>query len=308
MHASGDANPVVVTNIGGTNATALITGGRYGVATLENATVTNTDGTITGGTEGVFLGSGYGTLVNMGDANRAALITGGAVGVFAEPGIGSIANIGGTIIGTSEYGVELFSSGRTLTNTGGTNAGALIQGGKSGVYLGGPAGNVLINTNATIIGISRYGVDADQGGSVTNAGTGALISGAVAGVHMGQETGESVANYGTITGAIGIEGFGGVTVTDAGTIIGTGGIAVTFNGSASALKFVPGNAFIQGQVIGYASASTLEFASGATTGTLTGVGADFQDSPQERSMPVRTGCWRAASRSPPASRWPIPVR
>ncbi|HEY4171617.1 MAG TPA: Hint domain-containing protein [Rhodopila sp.] len=279
---SGVLAPNVVTNTGGTNAIALISGGKTGVDIITYGTLHNTDGTISGGTMGVYLGPGSGTLVNQGDGAVAALITGGAIGVWAGiTGPTTIANTGGTIIGGSEYGIVLDGDAGTVTNTSVTNADALIQGGKDGIYVSGTGYNSIVNDGGTIIGLTHDGVDGFEGAFVTNTGTGALISGANVGVFInpGLSSHESVVNYGTIIGAIGVETGSYATVVDAGTIIGTAGTAVWLAQPFDALRFVPGNALIQGKVLGFnlGEDTGLEFASGTATGTLTGVGAYFQD-------------------------------
>src|SRR5262249_37573210 len=66
------------------------------------------------------------------------------------------------------------------------------------------------------------------------------------------------------------------TVIDSGAIIGTGGTAIGFGAGNDLLKLVPSASVnIQGAVDGGSGTNTLELASAASHGTLTGLAADF---------------------------------
>src|SRR5580692_6770290 len=131
------------------------------------------------------------------------------------------------------------------------------------------------------IGASGIGADLYGGTGFTNGSSGsssALISGNTA-VRLSSYSAATITNFATITGNVGISVFAsgtvGQTVTDSGTIIGTGGAAIAFGAGNDRLKFVPGDAFIQGTVNGGSGTNALDFASGVSFGTLTGSNADF---------------------------------
>jgi hypothetical protein len=147
--------------------------------------------------------------------------------------------------------------------------------------------------------VTNYGVIADPSGNGLLLGGGSLINGQY-GVVKGGETGvllhsfksllnpgyaDSITNYGTITGSVGVEIDGSVpaTLVNAGTIIGTGGTAVSFVNSGDVLVTEPGAVFV-GTVAG--DPSTLELAAGARPGTLTGLGANFTDFPDIAIAPA----------------------
>jgi len=105
---------------------------------------------------------------------------------------------------------------------------------------------------------------------VTNAGS---IEGGANGVALagGSLTNSSGAS---ITGQYGVRLSGGM-LTNAGTIVGTAGTAVSLGGGSNLLAVDPGAVFT-GTVVGSASGSnTLELAPGASTGTLSGLGANY---------------------------------
>ena len=229
----------LVTNAGG----ARITGGRSGVlATSGPATVTN-QGTLSGPAyAGVQLGAG-GTVTNTG---TAAVITGGLWGVYAAGGAATVVN-SGAITGVAVDGVYL-GAGGSVTNA----AGAHISGGQNGVYATGGAATV---TNAgTIAGTSGYGVGLGAGGTVTNSGTAARIAGGLWGIFAGS---------------------GAVTVANQGTIAGGSAGAIHFaNANGNVLHLFPG-AVVSGLVQGGTGSDTLELGSGATAGTISGIGSQF---------------------------------
>ena len=192
-----------------------------------------------------------------------------------------------------------------------TNAvGATTNGGSYGASVyGAPGGPASVINAATIRNSSTAdGVKLDSGGNVTNLAGGA-ISGFYAGVGVYNATG-TVINAGHITatdtnsdgvflqkGGIVINQAGGIiadpfasnygavdvpgasTVMNAGTISGVTTAVEFYTGYAARLIVEPGAVFngliVGGNLSGTASASYLELASGATTGTLAGLGTQF---------------------------------
>ena len=88
-----------------------------------------------------------------------------------------------------------------------------------------------------------------------------------------------IVNSGTVTGSKGIAFGNGhnETIIDSGTIDATSGNALYFGNGNDLLQLQSGNLAFQGVVNGNQGTNTLEFTSGASTGTLTGSQADFID-------------------------------
>jgi hypothetical protein len=162
-------------------------------------------------------------------------------------GIGSIVNVG-TIAGLIHYGVQL-SAGGSVTNV----QGGVIYGGADGVLTALQASTV--SNQGTIGGHGNIGVDLLAGGMVSNA-AGGVISG----------------------GVYGIVAYNQTTIVNQGTIAGTSDAFVAKNpGFADRVIDLPGGVFSGvvsgGNTIGSAIYSTLELASGSSTGTIVNAGA-----------------------------------
>ena len=276
----------------------------YGLQT-QVTTVTNTGGvTVASGTAitGVFVdASTTWTLINAGHIK-----SGGGTGVYLRGHYDEVTNqVGGLIDGT-QYGVITVGPNQTVVNAGtiGTSAlktgvdmtgggavtntgtGALISGGEQGVYLGRAPGviSTVVNDTGATITSSKFGVHGYGPVDLTNAGR---ISGAVVGVYLND--GGSVTNLssGLITSSSGIalhlySSEPGTTVTNFGTIAGAIGKDAVLFGESNNRLVDEASAVFTGKVDGgydrylYAGdTSTLELASGASTGTLNGLGTNF---------------------------------
>jgi hypothetical protein len=221
-----------------------------GATLTDGGTLTNT-GSL-GGT-GVSLAAGA-VLVNAAGATLS-----NSAGVVVD-GVGdgvTVANAGTIRAGSAhfDYGV-LLNRGGAVTNL----SGGLITG-LSGIEAGiGPDAIPVTVTNAGSIGgsqIAGYGILLFNGGQVTNQAGG------------------------TITGAYAVRAEQAATVTNAGSINGALDAVLFAAGFANRLVVAAGAAFTGtvdgGNTLGNSIASTLEFAAGATAGTLGGLGTQFVD-------------------------------
>jgi hypothetical protein len=185
-----------------------------------------------------------------------------------------------------------------------TNSGAGFIGGIHGL-----AGTPLILNGATIAApdFSHPGIQLDQGGGqVANSGTGTITAfnnagilsygqtaivnrGAIAalgagnGIQLGRLAPRpvpaligAIANYGTISGIVGISvlsPFAATRIVDAGAIVGSGGTAVSFASGTNTLALEAGYS-LQGAVVGGAgTTNTLEL--DGTNGIASLVTVDF---------------------------------
>ena len=264
----------VVTN---TTSGTITAGGTYAIKSSGTATIVNL-GTITDSASlsGAGVSLAAGSVINGASTVTAALIN-GAIGVSA--GTATIVNYG--TVSAQLTAISLQGSGTILNRSGavvtGTNDGIILQGsGATATNLGIIAGNG--------VGIGEVG----SGDVLVNGSSGTTlgqISGGLKGVVLSTSGSKTIVNYGTIAGytAIYAQSAGALnaTVIDAGTLIGSGGTAIamaTASGSASLLlRFIPGNAYLRGTVVGEAGGiGVLDFASGASAGTLTGSNAYFK--------------------------------
>jgi hypothetical protein len=269
-----------------------VTGGTYGVADGQAqgaATVVNYGG-ITGGRYDVALRDG-GSVINHG----GGAISGGNGGVLGQGDAVTVVNAG-SITGP-DTGVALFAGGAVTNQSGG-----MISGGIGGID--GASDAVTVVNYGSISTEGNYGVYLGAGGSVTNQSRGSISgrnafadsndaatlvnAGSIAGTNYGVLlfAGGSITNQsgGTIIGQqAGIYGReGAVTVANAGTIAGAGNYAIRLSaGYTNRLIIDPGAVFTgtvtSGNTIDAAQVSTLELASGASAGTLSGIGTQFVD-------------------------------
>ena len=238
------------------------------VLTFETgATVTNkSTGTISGVSD-INIKGAAGTVVNAGK-----LLSSGAAQIYFGDG-GTVTNLStGTIIASAGRGVYAIGGSSTLINAGdiqsaGAGPGVEFKGGTSAAVTNQSTGTI----SATGIGVYLLGVP----GPVINAG---LITAGSIGVISNSDDIGTVVNTGTIAGtADGIIFDSDGTLVDAGLVVG-GQYAVRLaSAGTSRLVVDPGAAFI-GTVSGdNPRISTLELASGASTGTLSGLGTKYID-------------------------------
>ncbi len=240
-------------------------------------------------------------------------ITGYSVAIYGKTDPVTVVNTGGTV-GNSSYadskGVVLMAGGNVTNQSGGAILGQFIQIGPDlapafgvGAIVGKLAPVNVVN-DAIIAGNSAAGIILDGGGSVTNQSDG-MISGFVgiynnfsaiatlvtvvnAGSIIGTAAGLYLQRGGSVTNETGgiIDGIGGgdlaaMTVVNAGSING-GNLVVAFNSGYSDRLVIDPNAVFTGDVtggntLGATAISTLELASGTTTGTLSGLGTKYID-------------------------------
>jgi Hint domain len=172
-------------------------------------------------------------------------------------GSGSVTNFGRITGGGANVNGIILDNGGFVSNasTGTITGGIFVKGAAARVV---NTGIVLGNTYG---GNSYYGaVYLTKGGSVTNLTGGVITS---VSTLAGQ-------NYGVkIVGGAG-------TVTNAGTISGSGGgLAISLVPTAGNMVIDTAGAVFNGKVNGGMANSILELASGASTGTVSGLGTNF---------------------------------
>jgi len=268
---------------GGSSASTVIntgiisSSGALGHAITLNAggMVTNqAGGTIVSSSAPVALGGSGGTIVNAGTMQ-------GTVGAGVSLPQGLVDNqLGGSIYGHS-YGVS-----QSLGTV--TNAGDIIGLRYSGVALGG--GVVTNQSGGTIVG-GQHGIYVGVSGTGTVINAGLIEADSASGIRL--NAGGAITNQagGVILGSDGIYIAGG-TVVNAGTIDMTGTnpsdrAVYLAAGHTNRMVVYPGSSFNAsigstavvdgGNTIGSTAVSTLELASAASNGTLSGLGTQFID-------------------------------
>ncbi len=243
-------------------SSAVISGGSGIIGALFAGTVVNA-GSISGSAthgSGIALTAG-GTVINQSNA-----FVGGADGISGYHGAITVINAGNiagaTAVGYT-YGLGLYSGGSVTNQSAATISGFYgIVGGAGGAVAVVNAGTILGSaTPALLPGFegSGIGVLLRAGGSVTNQ-IAAVISG-FRGIYGGEAGALTVVNGGTISGSSYAVQFA-VGQTDR-VIVDPGAV---FTGSVNG-----------GNTAGSSVVSTLELASGASSGTLSGLGTQFID-------------------------------
>ncbi len=260
----GNSGQIIAIGAPGTNGSAVIL--RSGGGTVTNAA----GATINGQFYGVVIGGGVATVTNGG-----SIRSGAEVGVALNGG-GAVTNMSGGTITAHYTGVNFHAFSGTFTNAGYVES-------DTGTGAGSDSGGAITNlSGGTIIGHGAGLVIAGAAGTISNAGSIAGGGGAI-GVFLGvggtitNESGGRISAY----GAVQVSG-GAATLINRGDIVASGPRAVVLAaGFANSVSVAPGGLFVGsvdgGNTIGAGVASTLELTSAATTGTLSGLGAQFFD-------------------------------
>ncbi|MEI7713938.1 MAG: Hint domain-containing protein [Rhodospirillales bacterium] len=298
------SHPATIANAG------ILAGNVVGIALFGDGTVSNSSGGTISGQNAINVVVGAATISNDGlltgrDQGLALFVpngfvtngTGGtikgAAGIGFFSGGGNVVNAG-TILGTaaSGNGANLTNDSQLINLAGGliagfdavvasdastiVNAGTLgLASNDAGVWLLGAA-NVTNQSGGRIGG--RDGIAAlGGGGTVDNAGT---IANTDLGVYL--RFGGTLTNRagGSVSAATGVDMHAGAaTVENAGTVAGTTAALRFAAGFTNRLIVDPGAVFSGlvegGNTIGATAVSTLEMASGASAGTLSGLGSQF---------------------------------
>jgi T5SS/PEP-CTERM-associated repeat protein len=246
----------VTNQAGGLITSAFDTGLYSGFSGASAGTVVNA-GTILGGASEASIAGlkliGGGTL----DNQTGGLIAGAYIAALLGQGIGTVTNAGEILGGATGHalGLSLGSGGSIANLTGG-----IISGGQYVALRVGGAAGTLVNAGQ-ISGGGAYtaggAVQFLSGGTITNQAGGIVQGGVGSGVSISGAAG-TVVNSGSIAGAAAVRfaaGFVNRLVLNAGA---------TFVGAVDG-----------GNVPGAPIVSTLELASTASNGTLSGLGAQF---------------------------------
>jgi Ca2+-binding RTX toxin-like protein len=277
----GVEGSATIVNGSPTDTTAQIYGAKLGISILTLAATSSISsvvnyGTVRGGVNpGIHLVNG--TVVNGSATDTTAYID----SIYLKAGFG---NTGGLIenfgtdsaIGTFN-GVYLGNG--TLINGSATDTAALIDS-PSGLININTQRNTTITNYGTISGGSASGIYM-QSGVITNA-AGATITAGNIGAHIGGYGGVTLVNAGLIEAKTGVSAVlqyrYNIEVVNTGTIassLGNTGTAVVMGKGTNVLVDHPGAVFI-GTVVGGTGKDTLDLASAASTGTVTGIGTQFK--------------------------------
>ena len=256
-------------SINGGSAAVMLNAGGYvsnastGIMIAENA--------------GISIGRAIGTVVNAGQVEAYnpihfsnAVILGGG---------GTVTNLAtGTLTDTTGNGVAIRGGIGTIFNAGSIGGSETIGRVGSGVYFG--SGGLVMNLSGGTIS----GEPAIQGfgSAFTVVNSGIIASPSFAGAGIQLNAGGIVTNQrgGSISGSNGIDGGNSaMTVVNGGYISGAEDAVRFAAGYASRLIVDPGGSFVGavdgGNTVGATVVSTLELSSGASPGTLTGLGSQF---------------------------------
>ncbi len=286
-HSGNVANFGTIQATGARGTAAYLMGG----GSVTNGAAGVTTALLIGATSGVQVGGGAGTVTNFGSIKSTGDSNTFGGGIYFSSG-GTITNgaasATGALISGFSYGISVRGAFGTITNSGtitaskaGADAIRLQQG---GLLSNGANGATAALIQASGVGIIGYQTNP---GTVTNAGT--IISTADYGVKFlagGQVSNGVGAASALIAGVTGVRLDGAnTTLTNAGTILGTSGAAARLNGyTTNRLVIIPGAVFEQDSLgsagvvqaqYGFGQVNTMELASAATGGTVSGVGSQF---------------------------------
>jgi len=274
---------------GGGVSTIINAGAVYGydfsgALMVSGGTFINTGG-LSGPAYGVRFTNLPGTVLNAGSISATSVYLSGdktfnSAGVLLTDG-GQVTNSTGGAIRSNWIGVQITGAPGTVVNTGSISDAAYMNGAGIRLADGGVATNGVGGViTSEWMGIQIGGVGTSIGGTVVNQGTilAADARGDGAGVWIHGPGAITNAVGGLITGgAFGIVAYYQTTVINQGTIFGTGfAFDAVHPGFADRIIDAPGGVFsgvvTGGNSIGSAIYSTLELASGASTGTIVNIG------------------------------------
>jgi len=285
------------------DAAGVVSGQNAVYGNALQTTITNSGSLVGTGASnaGVYL-KGGGVLTNQ----ATGLVTGNT-GVSVRGAAGTVSNAG-TIVGSGGTAVSMIAGfAHTLQVAGGASFSGLIDGGNtiggtiasSLVLVSGASTGTLTSFQNTFLNFGTVSIASGAGWTLAGdttlaagarliAGTGATETGTFtnAGSVSGGLTmpsGGIVNNLAgaTIDGTVGVSIAGGAgTITNAGSIAGSGGTAVAMAaGFENAVSLAVGGGFTgvvhAGNTAGGSATSVLTLLSGASTGTISGLGSQF---------------------------------
>ena len=281
LNAAAGAADWTVSNSGSLLASGT-TVGNYGIVLRSAGTITNTGGGLVNGFSGGVAIVGAGNVVNQG--RLIGTSTTASAGVLVVNGAGNVTNAASGIIAGGVYGVALLAGG-TVVNSGSISSMRTFNGAGVDLRAAGTVTNAASGTiNAQWIGVQFGTTTTTVTGTVLNAGR-IIATDGTNGAELWLHGPAFVSNASTGTidgGPFGIVEYDRTTVVNLGSIGGSvWAVDPARTGFANRVIVGPGASFSGkvggGNTIGATVVSALELASGAGTGTLTGLGSQFID-------------------------------
>ncbi len=265
--------------------------GGYGIYLGKGGSVTNEAGATISGYEAIRAAYASATVVNAGTIINNTGAEGYGVRLFFGGSVTNQTNASVSAVYQGVHIVGISTSTAAVVNNGTISVSATNS---HGVWLLATGGNSLTNQASGVISGYIGAELVESVGTLVNAGrisgntasTGVAVSAGSA-VYMGEGGSVTDQSGGTLSGKIGVLIYGtaggvGGTVVNAGSIFGAGGTAVALAaGFTDRVVLDPGASFVGvvsgGNTIGGTSISTLELASSASTGALSGLGSHYID-------------------------------